>query len=211
MNKITKIEVQKRNKDRVNVFVDESFAFAISAEILYKEGLKVDQVIDLEKVEKVAREDSFVKCKGSALRMIERSYKTQKEIGDKLFLKGYDKETIERTMEFLKEYKFVNDEAYLNMYIKDKIKGQGKNKIKYDLMKKGIDDNLIENEILGINEDEEKETAYAIALKKYNILSKRENDKFKLSQKLYRFLLSKGYNYDIVSYVVKRILETEDI
>ena len=207
MNKITKIEVQKRNKDRVNVFVDESFAFAISAEILYKEGLKVDQVIDLEKVEKVAREDSFVKCKGSALRMIERSYKTQKEIGDKLFLKGYDKETIERTMEFLKEYKFVNDEAYLNMYIKDKIKGQGKNKIKYDLMKKGIKDTEVYEAISNIDEEEELETAKILALKKYNIIKKSESDKYKISQKLYRFLISKGYNYDLAQKAIKEIEE----
>ncbi|WP_300385869.1 recombination regulator RecX [Clostridium sp.] len=207
MNKITKIEVQKRNKDRVNVFVDESFAFAISAEILYKEGLKVDEIIDVEKVEKVAKEDSFIKCKSSALRMVERSYKTQKEIGDKLFTKGYDKEVIERTMEFLKEYEFVNDEAYLNMYIKDKIKGQGQNKIKYDLMKKGIKDTEIHEAISNIDEDEELEAAKGLALKKYNVIKKSESDEYKISQKLYRFLITKGYNYDLVKKAIKEIKE----
>lgn len=207
MNKITKIEVQKRNKERVNVFVDESFAFAISAEILYKEGIKVDQIIDVEKVEKIAKEDSFIKCKSSALRIIERSYKTEKEIGDKLFTKGYDKETIARTMEFLKEYKFINDEAYINMYIKDKIKGQGKNKIKYDLMRKGIKDTEVYEAISNIDEDEELEIAKALALKKYNIIKKSESDKYKISQKLYRFLISKGYNYDLAQKAIKDLKE----
>ena len=50
-----------------------------------------------------------------------------------------------------------------------------------------------------------------MALKKYNVLSKRESDKYKLSQKLYRFLLSKGYDYDIVSYAVKRVTSTDDM
>ena len=47
-------------------------------------------------------------------------------------------------------------------------------------------------------------------MKKYNTIAKRESDKFKLSQKLYRFLLSKGYGYDIVSGVVKEITKVDD-
>ena len=36
MNIITKIEVGKRNKERVNIYIDEEYAFSISAELIYK-------------------------------------------------------------------------------------------------------------------------------------------------------------------------------
>jgi regulatory protein len=36
MGKITKIEIQKRNKERVNLFLDGEYAFSISAELVYK-------------------------------------------------------------------------------------------------------------------------------------------------------------------------------
>lgn len=42
MGKITKIEVQKKNKDRVNVYIDNNFAFAAFNELVYKEGVKVN-------------------------------------------------------------------------------------------------------------------------------------------------------------------------
>ena len=211
MNIITKIEVQKRNKERVNIYIDNEYSFSLSTELIYKEGLKTNENIDLEKIKSIAKEDDYIKCKNAALKIVEKSYKSEKELKDKLLLKGYDNLTIDKTLNFLKEYNFLSDTNNVKMYVKDRSRLQGKKKIKYDLIKKGINDNLIEEEISNIDEDEEREVAYNMALKKYNVLSKRESDKYKLSQKLYRFLLSKGYDYDIVSYAVKRVTSTDDM
>lgn len=210
MNKITNIEEQKRNKDRVNIYVDNDYAFSLSKEVLIKEGLKVNDIIDLEKLTKVSKEDNYIKCKGAALRIIEKTIKTESEIKKKLLLKGYDDETINRTIDFLKEYNFLNDESYATMYVRDKSKGQGKNKIKYDLIKKGLDEDTILEAIAKIDSDNEENIAYEMALKKYNTIKKRETDSYKLSQKLYRFLLSKGYGYDIASRVIKSITNPSD-
>ncbi|MCI6691609.1 MULTISPECIES: recombination regulator RecX [unclassified Clostridium] len=209
MNVITKIEVQKRNKDRSNVYIDNDYAFSLSNELVYKEGLKLNEKIDIERINAIAKEDNYIKCKTTALRIVEKSYKSEKELVDKLILKGYDNESINKTMDVLKEYNFINDENYVKMYVKDKLKQVGKKKIKYDLAKKGISDKIIDEEIYNIDSEYEKNTAYNLAIKKYNTIAKREADRFKLSQKLYRFLLSKGYSYDIVSSVVKEITKVD--
>ena len=52
MNIITKIEAQKRNKDRANIYIDNDYAFSLSNELVYKEGLKVNSKIDIEKINK---------------------------------------------------------------------------------------------------------------------------------------------------------------
>ena len=205
MNKITNIEEQKRNKERVNIYVDNDYAFSLSKEVLLKEKIKVNDIIDMEKMKKISKEDNFMKCKNSALRIIERTIKTEKEIREKLIAKEYDEESINRSIDFLKEYNFLNDENYARMYVRDKSKGQGKNKIKYSLIRKGLDEEIILEELSKIDEDEEENTAYEMALKKYNIIKKRESDSYKLSQKLYRFLISKGYGYDVASKVIKKI------
>ncbi len=210
MDVITKIEVQKRNKDRSNIYINNDYAFSLSNELVYKEGLKVNEKIDIDRINSIAKEDNYLKCKTTALRIVEKSYKSEKELIDKLILKGYDNEAIDKTMNVLKEYNFINDENYVKMYIKDKVKLVGKKKIKYDLAKKGISDKIIDEEIYNIDSEDERNTAYNLAIKKYNTIAKRESDRFKLSQKLYRFLLSKGYGYDIVSNVVKEITKVED-
>ena len=211
MNIITKIEGQKRNKDRANIYIDNEYAFSLSCELVYKEGLKVNEKIDIEKIKVVAKKDNYLKCKNTALRIVEKTFKSEKELKDKLILKGYDNEAIDKTISFLKEYNFLSDNNYAKMYVKDKSRVQGKNKIKFDLIKKGINDNIIEEEISNIDREDEREGAYNLAVKKYNTIVKREDDKFKLSQKLYRFLLSKGYDYDTVSYAVKKVTSIDDI
>ena len=54
MNVITKIEVQKRNKDRSNVYIDNDYAFSLSNELVYKEGLKLNEKIDIERINAVS-------------------------------------------------------------------------------------------------------------------------------------------------------------
>ena len=103
MNIITKIEVGKRNKERVNIYIDEEYAFSISAELIYKENIKVKDKIDVDSLKKLADEDNYIKCKNTALKTIERTYKSEKELAQKLALKGYDDHIINRTINFMKE------------------------------------------------------------------------------------------------------------
>ena len=211
MNIITKIEVGKRNKERVNIYIDNEYAFSISAELVYKENIKVKDEINVERLKKLADEDNYIKCKNSALKIIERTYKSEKELRDKLVLKGYDDHIIKLTINFLREYNLLNDTNYAKMYVKDRSRNQGKNKIKYKLIQKGIDENIIEEELNKIDKDEIKKVVYEMALKKYRVLSKRENDNYKLTQKLYRFLMGKGYDYDLIKDVIKSIVKSEDL
>ena len=210
MNIITKIEVGKRNKERVNIYIDEEYAFSISAELIYKENIKVKDKIDVDSLKKLADEDNYIKCKNTALKTIERTYKSEKELAQKLALKGYDDHIINSTINFMKEYNLLNDNNYATMYVKDKSRNIGKKKIKYSLLQKGIDEEIIESELEKINNDEVKAIVYEMALKKYKVFSKRENDNYKLTQKLYRFLMGKGYDYDLIKDVVKSIVKSED-
>lgn len=206
MAKITKIEVQKKNKERVNIFLDEEYAFSLSVELIYKEGLKKNDEVDSKRLELLAEEESKIRCKSSALKIIERSYKTEKEVIEKLKEKGYEDSAINKSIEFLKEYNFINDVKYTKTYIKDKLNSVGSQKIKYTLLQKGIAKEIIEEELADLNRENEKNTAFNLAKKKLDIIRKKENDNYKISGKLYRYLISKGYEYDITSEVIKEII-----
>ena len=198
MGKITSIEVQKRN-----------VTFACDAELIYKQGIQKDSVIDVEAIKEIVKEDEFIKCKNSALRTVEKTYKTEKELRDKLTEKGFEEDTIKRAIEFLKEYNLLNDEKYAEMYIKDRLRSQGRNKIKYALIRKGVSEDILLDKLSNIDTEDENDTAFKLAEKKYNILKKKESDKYKLSQKLFRFLLSKGYDYDCCNSIVRRLTNNE--
>ena len=130
MNIITKMEISKRNKERINIYIDEEYAFSISAELVYKENLKVKDKVDVQLLKKLSDEDNYIKCKNTALKIIERTYKSEKELAERLELKGYDSHIIKRTINFMKEYNLLNDNSYATMYVKNKSKIAGKRKIK---------------------------------------------------------------------------------
>ncbi|MGL4453421.1 MAG: recombination regulator RecX [Sarcina sp.] len=206
MSKITDIQVQKRNNERVNVYVDGEFTFACDSEFVYKEKLKTGMQIDLEKIKKIVIEDELKKCKNTALRIVERSFKSENEVHKKLIEKGYEEEVVGVALAFLSEYGYINDKNFASMYIRDKLKTEGKNKIKYALIRKGIDESIIKEALYeNANEETEFETAIKLAKRRYDSIKKRETDKYKLSQKLYRFLVGKGYNFDLVSEVVRKV------
>ncbi len=208
MSSITEISVQKKNKNRCNIYIDNIFAFGVSNELIYKENLKVGMIIDEEKLKKIAYEENLINCKETALKIIERSYKTKKEMEKRLLEKGYNLEEINETLKFLERYNFINDESYTKAFIKNKTKTQGKQKIKYALKNKGVSEEIIEEELSNLDMKKEKEKANILALKKYNILIKRENDKYKIKEKIIRFLISRGYNYEVAKDAVKEMLES---
>ena len=107
MNIITKMEISKRNKERINIYIDEEYAFSISAELVYKENLKVKDKVDMQLLKKLSDEDNYIKCKNTALKIIERTYKSEKELAERLELKGYDSHIIKRTINFMKEYNII--------------------------------------------------------------------------------------------------------
>lgn len=209
-NLITKIELQKRNKNRVNIYVNEEFLFACSAEIIYRYNLKAGNSIDIPSIEKIIEEDNYIKCKNDGLKFMERSFKTEKQIHDKLLQKGYDSKTIEKAMNSLKEYNLIDDSKYVDMYIKEKLKSEGRNKIKYSLLQKGINESVIKQKLEDMDSNIEAEGLVKIAENKYNQLVKREEDKKKLYKKLGDFLIRKGYSFDDIKPILNKLINNNE-
>ncbi|OAA92646.1 recombination regulator RecX [Clostridium coskatii] len=211
---VTKIELQKKNKGRVNVYINEEFAFACSAELVYSYGISKGTSVDMNYLKSIIEEDNFIKCKSCALKIIEKVYKTEKQIKDKLAQKQYDENAISRTIKFLKEYKFVDDDKFTELYIKEKIYSQGKNKIRYSLIKKGISEDIISKKLDLIDEEQEEKAAFNIAQKKYAVLIKSENNIRKVYEKLGNYLARSGYSFEkaraVSDKVIKKYAKLED-
>lgn len=204
---ITKIEVQKRNKNRVNVYVNEEFLFACSAEIIYNYGLKSREKIDIDKIKIIIEEDNYIKCKNNALHIIEKAYKTEKQIVEKLLVKGYEKTTIDKVILFLKEYNFLDDSKFAEMYIKEKLGSQGRNKIKYSLIQKGLDESIIKEKLQNIDKEKEEDSLEKLGRSKYEQLIKREEDTRKIYKKLGDYLMRRGYPWEDVKSFLNRVLK----
>ncbi|MBU3171547.1 recombination regulator RecX [Clostridium estertheticum] len=202
---ITKIEFQKKNKARVNIYMDGEYAFACDAQLVYIHNITKGRAMDKESLESIVNEDNYIKGKTCALHFLERSFKSTKQVIDKLTMKEFDAKTIERVMDFLRRYDFIDDSLFIQLYIKEKIRSCGKNKIKFALLKKFLPKELINEELNKITSEQLLETALKLANKKIITLSKSEKDHQKLYKKTSDYLARSGYDYELIRKVMDEI------
>lgn len=204
-NIISKIENQKRNSERVNIYIDSEYAFSCSLEVVIKNKLIKGNPVDSIKLRSIIEEDNYIKCKSYAFRIVERGFKSEKEILKKMMDKGFDNKTCLSVIELLKEYNYIDDSKLSDAYISQKIKSEGKNKIRAFLYKKGINESIIKEKLSNVTEDLEEKTALTLAYKKYTALLKTEKDDKKLYKKTGDFLIRKGYSYEVSKAVLNNI------
>lgn len=202
---VTKIEIQKKNNNRVNIYLNEEFAFSCSLELIYKYGICKDKILDVDYLKDIIYKDNYIKCKSYALRVIEKSYKTEKQIYDKL-IKNFDDNVVKKCINFLKEYNFIDDNKFAGMYINEKIYSQSKNKIKYALIKKGIKESIVDEKLYNIDDSLEENLAFNVAKKKYNIIIKNENNINVVYNKLGNYMVKNGYDFDLVKHILKKVV-----
>ena len=200
---ITAIEEQKR-KGRYNIFLDGEYAFGLYKETIYDFGLRVKDVLTEEKAKDIRSYDEINFGKKTAVRFLNYKQRTEKEVRNKLRSYKLSDESVRTVMDFLKEYKFVNDENYAKLYVESKklLKPEGRRTVKIKLAQKGINKEISEKSVEeNYSEEEEIKKAKQLYLKyKKKVKGKNENDK---RQKCYRYLLSKGFSFDVVGSVMK--------
>jgi len=93
--------------------------------------------------------------------------------------------------------KFIDEERYARAFLRAKVhlKKDGLEKIRFALMKKGINAHIISEVFCDLDQEAYNENLKGLIEKKWSsLLQKNETQEAKV--KLIRFLLSKGYKYD---------------
>lgn len=203
--KITKIESQK-NKDRVNMYIDNEFAFGLSLELIYKYHLKKGMEIDENFIKNILKHEEQIKANNYALSFLSHRWRTEKEIRNKMSQKGYANEIIDETISYLLNINLIDDRRFAETYTRDKIRLNklGSIRIKHELYNKGISNEIID-EVISEYCDDEFERALEAGKKK--ISSYKNDDKNAIYRKLGGFLQRKGYSYECVSRVLKELVK----
>lgn len=201
---ITKIEPQKQG-ERVNIYLNGIFAFGLMAEVQYKYGLTEGMSIDENYIRKVLMDEEQSKSNNCALHFLSYRQRTEKEIVDKLKEKGFEDKVIDNTLIYLKNYGLIDDMEFAKSFMKDKINlnKQGPKRIKYELYKKGISQEII-NEVLT---EDDNEYNRALELAKRKLSSYKKDDKNAIYRKLGGFLQRKGYSYDCIHSVLRELIK----
>lgn len=208
MPKITQISENKKNKDRVSIYVEDQFVLACHKELIYKKGLKKDQEIDVELLKEIAQEDDYFKAKDTAFKFLEKNMKTENQLRDKLLEKEFEPFTIDLVVVLLKEYKLLDDHRYTQQFLAEKLRSRGLKKVTFELHQKGITKEVLQEVLDTMDTGSiEEESCFKVAEKKYREIQRKEVDRYKQKNKLYTFLAGKGYDYETINSVIRRVMD----
>ncbi len=209
MATITKIEIQKKNKDRVNIYVDDSFFLSVFSELIYTFNLKKGMSIDESNLKKLLDDEMYIKAKNKALNILAKADQSEKIIKDKLLV-DFEEHIADKVIEFLKHNKFIDDENLAQKIVNTNVNFNkyGKNKIKQNLYNKGINKSSIDTVISQVDSDAEFENALYLAKKRYERV--KNEDKRKIYQKISQHLAYKGFDYDTIKRVLGVILNADE-
>jgi regulatory protein len=208
---ISRIEAQKKNKNRFNLYADDKFLMGVSDESLLTFNIHKGQNLTTTALNKIRHAEELISIREQALRFLARRAHSKKELIIKLQKKNFPLPTINIIVHELEEKKMIDDRAFTKSFIQDEIllKKNGPDQIKHRLYIKGIEKTLI-TDMLESEYDESLQLANCKfhSQKKYKTLTKYPYKKQK--QKLVTFLRQKGFSWEMIQTTVSLYVKEEE-
>jgi regulatory protein len=200
MKKITALEVQKRNPNRVNVYLDGEFAFGLAR--ITAAWLRVNAELDDEKIRQLQAEDARERALQQALLFLSYRARSESEIRQNLRKHEIPEEVIEFTLGRLRRDGLANDNGFAQAWVENRstFRPRSRRLMAMELRQKGIDEESATAALESIDEDALADAAARKRAPRFKDLEWNEYRK-----KLSEFLARRGFSYSVIAPVVTRI------
>ena len=202
--KITSIALQERNKIRVNIYINDGYAFSLHRILAEDAGLKAGLILSDEDIARLQSRDTFIAAQNRAYRLLSYRPRSEAEIKTRLLRSGSAAGDVDAVVFNLKSLGLLDDEAFAN-YWKEHYglrKLRGKAVVKAELRRKGIDREIVDKTV---EDMDDYQIAYAAGAKKIRTLKYTDHRGFR--QKLGTYLLGRGFSYESVNRAVRSLWE----
>ncbi|RMF42333.1 MAG: regulatory protein RecX [Anaerolineae bacterium] len=202
--KITALRLQKRNPNRVNVYLDGEFAFGLSR--IVAAWLQVGQELSAEKIAELQAQDAIEVAYQRALRFLEYRPRTRAEVQRNLQKHETPPEVIEEVLQRLERSGLLNDTAFAQAWIENRsaFRPRGIHALRQELRQRGVPEEVI-TEALQHVQPQEAELAYQAGLKRVRRFASLPWPDFR--RKMGSYLARRGFPYPVIAEALQRLWE----
>lgn len=196
---ITGLKQQKKNPERVSVFLDGEFAFGVSIDVAAR--LRKGQALSDAEIEGLKEGDEHERCYQSALHYLGNRPRSVSEVERNLREKEFPPAVIAATLQRLAENHYLDDEEFARYWLENRSRFRPRSAlaIRQELRQKGVDREAIDAALADMDDDA---AAWDAALTKLDRLRNLPEDEF--AQKLTAFLARRGFDYQTARRTVQR-------
>lgn len=189
---ITSVLEGKGKKYRV--YGDDIYLFSLYGKELKKYHICENAHIDDDRIALITDEIVYKRAKERALYLLESRPMTEGMVRDKLKTNEYSDFVIQKVINFLYQYHYLDDMAYIDLYIQTYASKKSKKQMVLDLRKKKIQKEDLDY-YFEINPYSD-EQSFRYQFEKY-IQGKNLSD-YKDRQKIFRYFYGKGYDSSLI-------------
>jgi len=201
---VTKLEQQKKNPGRVNVYLNGEFAFGISRAVApwLEEGKEISQ----HHIKELQTQDKVKGAYQRALNFLTYRNRSEKEIQLNLHKHNVSEDHIQLVIEKLRQNSLVSDQDFAQEWVdnRNRFKPRGRKALSVELYQKGISRQIIDDVLMDLDEEE---LAMRFARQKLPKIKRLEKKAFQ--EKLYGYLSRRGFSYGISKDIISTLWEEE--
>lgn len=199
---ITALVVQKRNKERVNVYLDGEFAFGLALAEAIK--LKKGQTLSDEDIARLKALDEVEVVHERALNLLSYRPRSAEEVRRKLrdSKQDFSDTAIETVIERLERAGLLDDEAFARYWVdnRERFNPRSARALRHELRQKGVSDQVADKVLADLDE---QDAAYRAAQAKVRRYAHADEDEFR--KRMGGYLSRRGFAYGVVRDVLDRL------
>lgn len=232
---ITALGPDPQDPNLVHVFIDGRHALAVSVDVAAEDRLTVGQACPPDRLERLHRAQERHQAFELALNFLSYRPRSAREVEMRLRKKGYTPEQIEQTLSRLRERGYVDDREFARFWITNRqtFSPRGPHLLRSELRQKGVPSDIVEEALNEYRDDQaqraeeaaevaaeydlpddepvpgsDEATALGLARKRMRLLAGLDPQVTR--RRLYGFLARRGYGFDTIDKVVRRVLKPEE-
>ena len=221
------IKLGEKKGKKTYLYIEGTFWGALYPKEISEYDLEDEAEISEEKAERILEESLIPRAKRYVMNLLVKSDKTEAELKRKLKENGYNAETAEAAIEYVRSFHYIDELRTAENYIRAKMDNSSEKEIRYKLSGKGIDDETVdmayEQILLNFDPDGELEGPGALEIKAAeNFLRKKLGSKlmeyrdedneipYEEKQKLMASASRKGFGTESIRTALNNILAEKE-
>jgi regulatory protein len=203
--KITAIEPQATNPERVNIFVDGRFLLGVNTAIVLQMGLRVDQELLPAQLEQLRSEEVLQQAIERAYNYLSYRPRSRTEVRNYLRRKETPPAIIDAALARLDHLNLINDRDFASFWVESRehFSPRGARALKNELRMKGVDREVLDELI--DNEKDEERAMLAGRKKALSLVRIPDIDFATFRSRLGSFLQRRGFSYDISARTIRTL------
>jgi len=233
---ITALQADPSDPDKVNLFIDGRHVMVVALDVAAAEKLSIGQPCPPDRLERLHQAEELQRVYESAMRFLSYRPRSEREVEMRLRKKSYAPEQISTVVDRLRKRGYLDDMEFARFWVSNRqsFSPRGPRLLRSELRQKGVSQEVVdailqeqsEAQAEAVQNAEEVAAAWghaapdeptpgtdlanALALARKKWRTYGTLDPQVARRRLTGFLMRRGYNYDIASSVLRRLLAPEE-